>query len=61
VAGLLDARRGFVLLPRRRVVERPFARATCFRRLVRDYEGYASTLADLHLAALTCLILKQAA
>ncbi len=29
-----------------------------FRRLVQDYEGYASTLADLHLAALTCHMLK---
>ncbi len=61
VARLPGARRRFVLPPRRRVVERPFARATRFRRLVGACEGYASTLTDLHLAALTCLMLKQAA
>ncbi|RZI55068.1 MAG: IS5/IS1182 family transposase, partial [Pseudomonas sp.] len=47
--------------PRRWVVERSFAWATRFRRLVKDYEGYASTLADLHLVAFVCLMLKQAA
>jgi hypothetical protein len=61
VARLPDAKRGFVLLPRRRVVERPFARAARFRRLVRDYEGCASTLTDPHLATLTCFMPKQAA
>ena len=61
VVKLADAKRGFVLLPRRWVVERSFAWATCFRRLVKDYEGYASTLADLHLVAFVCLMLKQAA
>ena len=58
---LPDAKRGFVLLPRRWVVERSFAWATRFRRLVKDYEGYASTLASLHLVAFTCIMLKQAA
>ena len=33
-----QAKRGFVLLPRRGVAERSFAWATRFRRLVRDYE-----------------------
>jgi transposase len=61
VVKLADAKRGFVLLPRRWVVERSFAWATRFRRLVNDYEGYASTLADLHLVAFACLMLKQAA
>ena len=51
VVKLPEAKRGFVLLPRRWVVERSFAWATRFRRLVRDYERYASTLADLHLIA----------
>jgi len=41
-------------------VERSFAWATRFRRLVKDYERYASTLADLHLVAFTCIMLKQA-
>src|SRR5215208_6337319 len=33
-----EAKRGFVLLPRRWVVERDFAWASRFRRLVKDYE-----------------------
>ena len=61
VVKLSEAKRGFVLLPRRWVVERSFAWATRFRRLVKDYERYASTLADLHLVAFVCLMLKQAA
>jgi transposase len=51
VVKLPEAKRGFVLLPRRWVVERSFAGAIRFRRLVKDYERYASTLADLHLVA----------
>ncbi len=46
------ARRGFVLLPRRWVVERSFAWMARFRRLTRDYERLASTLARLHFKAL---------
>ena len=51
VVKLPEAKKGFVLLPRRWVVERSFAWATRFRRLVKDYERYASTLADLHIVA----------
>ena len=40
-------RRGFVLLPRRWVVERTFAWMTDFRRLNRDYERLAETLRAL--------------
>src|ERR687898_1326016 len=61
VVKLPDAKRGFVLLPRRWVVERSFAWATRFRRLVKDYERCAITLADLHLVAFACIMLKQAA
>ena len=61
VVKLPNAKRGFVLLPRRWVVERSFTWATRFRRLVKDYERYASTLADLHLVAFACLMLEQAA
>ncbi|GMA74340.1 hypothetical protein GCM10025880_07570 [Methylorubrum aminovorans] len=61
VVKLPEAKRGFVLLPRRWVVEHTFAWATRFRRLVKDYERYASTLAGLHLVALVCLMLRQAA
>jgi transposase len=38
-----DQAKGFVLLHRRRVVERSFAWLTKFRRLVRDYETLPAT------------------
>src|SRR3712207_7382334 len=43
-----EAKRGFVLLPRRWVVERDFAWASRFRQLVKDYERLPTTLAGLH-------------
>lgn len=61
VIKLPQAKRGFVLLPRRWVVERSFAWATRFRRLVKDYERYPETLAGLHMVAFACLMLKQVA
>ena len=61
VVKLPEAKRGFVLLPRRWVVERSFAWATRFRRLVKDYERYAQTLAGLHLVAFATLMTKQVA
>lgn len=61
VIKLSEAKRGFVLLPRRWVVERSFAWATRFRRLVKDYERSAQTLADLHLIAFACIMLKNVA
>ena len=61
VVKLPEAKRGFVLLPRRWVVERSFAWATRCRRLVKDYERYDTTLAGLHVVAFVCLMLKQAA
>ena len=61
VVKLPEAKRGFVLLPRRWVVERSFAWATRFRRLVKDYERYAETLAGLHAVAFACLMIKQVA
>jgi transposase len=61
VVKLPEAKRGFVLLPRRWVVERSFAWATRFRRLVRNYGRYAETLAELHIVAFACLMMKQAA
>jgi transposase len=60
VVKLPESKRGFVLLPRRWVVERSFAWTTRFRRLVKDYERCASTLADLHIVAFVCIMLKQA-
>ena len=59
VVKLPEAKRGFVLLPRRWVVERGFAWATRFRRLARDYERLAATLAGLHFLAFACLMLHQ--
>ena len=60
VVKLSEAKRGFVLLPRRWVVERSFAWATRFRRLVRDYERLPQTLEGLHFAAFACLMLNKA-
>jgi transposase len=51
------AKRGFVLLPRRWVVERSFAWAARFRRLARDYERLAATLGAFHFLACACLML----
>ena len=60
VVKLEEARRGFVLLPRRWVVERSFAWTTKFRRLVKDYERLAETLAGLHVVAFLCIMLARA-
>lgn len=60
VVKLPDAKRGFVLLPRRWVVERSFAWMSRFRRLARDYERLPQTLAGIHLVAFTSLMLRQA-
>ena len=59
VVKLPQAKRGFVLLPRRWVVERSFAWAVRFRRLAKDYERLASTLAGMHLAAFVCVMLAR--
>lgn len=60
VVKLPETRRGFVLLPRRWVVERSFAWKTRFRRLVRDYERRLTTLAGMHYVAFACLELARA-
>lgn len=59
VVKLPHAKRGFVLLPRRWVVERSFAWLTRFRRLAKDYERLPTTLAGLHFVAFACLMLKR--
>jgi transposase len=58
VVKLSEAKRGFVLLPRRWVVERSFAWAARFRRLARDYERLAPTFAGLHWLAFASLLLN---
>jgi len=50
------AKRGFVLLPKRWVVERSFARAARFRRLARDYERLDTTLRGFHYVAFAILM-----
>jgi transposase len=54
-----QAKRGFVLLPRRWVVERSFAWAARFRRLARDYERLSTTLSGYHWLAFVILMLKS--
>ncbi len=49
------AKRGFVLLPRRWVVERSFAWAARFRRLARDYERLDAPLKGFHYIAFAIL------
>jgi transposase len=58
VVKLPHAKRGFVLLPRRWVVERSFAWLARCRRLAKDYERLPTTVAGLHYAAFACLMLK---
>jgi transposase len=60
VVKLPQAKRGFVLLPRSWVVERSFGWSTGFRRLTRDYERLATTVAGLHLIAFATVFLQRA-
>jgi transposase len=59
VVKLPEAKKGFVLLPRRWVVERSFAWLARFRRLARDYERLPETLAGMHLLAFVTLMLRR--
>ena len=59
VVKLPDAKRGFVLLPRRWVVERSFGWMSRFRRLVRDYERLPETLKGLHFLAYAMIMLHR--
>ena len=61
VIKLPEAKKGFVLLPRRWVVERSFGWMARSRRLARDYERLASTLKGLHYVAFGLLMLHKAA
>jgi transposase len=60
VVKLEEAKKGFVLLPRRWVVERSFAWASRFRRLARDYERVADVLAGYHGVVSAILMLVKA-
>jgi transposase len=59
VVKLEEAKKGFVLLPRRWVVERSFAWMAKFRRLARDYERLPQTVEALHFVAFACLMLHR--
>ena len=59
VVKLPHAKRGFVLLPRRWIVERSFAWMARFRRLAKDYERLPTTLAGLHLVVFAGLMLNN--
>lgn len=57
---LLGAKKGFVQLPKRWVVERTFAWMARFRRLSRDYERLPKVLAGLHFIVVSMLMLAKA-
>lgn len=59
VVKLPEAKKGFVLLPRRWVVERSFGWLNRFRRLARDYERLPETLAGLHFVVFAMLMLTN--
>ena len=61
VVKLHEAKKGFVLLPRRWVAERSFAWMARFRCLAKDYERLAAMLAGLHYVVFVCLLLQRAA
>lgn len=58
VVKLPEAKKGFVLLPRRWVVERSFAWTSRFRRLARDFERLPETFRSLHFLAFATLMLQ---
>ena len=60
VIRLPEAKHGFVLLPRRWVVERTFAWLARFRRLAKDDERLPETVVGLHVVAAACLMLHRA-
>ncbi len=60
VIKLPEAKRGFVLLPRRWVVERSISWMRRFRRLAKDYERLPETVAGLHFLAFAWLMLGRA-
>ena len=61
VVKLPEARKGFVLLPKRWVVERSFGWLSRFRRLSRDFERMPEVLAGLHFVVFGMLMLPKVA
>jgi transposase len=50
---------GFEVVPKRWIVERTFAWINCFRRLVRDFERYARTVAAFIRLAMIRIMLRR--
>jgi len=61
IVKLPEAKKGFVLLPKRWVVERSFGWMSRFRRLSRDFERMPEVLAGLHFVIFAILMLPKAA
>jgi transposase len=61
IVKLPEAKKGFVLLPRRWIVERSFGWMARFRRLSRDFERMPHVLAGLHFVIFAILMLPKAA
>lgn len=59
VVKLSEAKKGFVLLPKRWVVERSFAWTARFRRLARDFERLPDTFRSLNFLAFAILMLHS--
>ena len=59
VVKLPEVKKGFVLLPRRWVVERSFGWMARFRRLARDYERLPETLAGLSYLAFAIMMVRN--
>ena len=59
VVKLAEAKHGFVLLPKRWVVERSFGWVARLRRLSRDCERLVSSLEGFHWLAFACLMLNS--
>ena len=60
IVKLPEAKKGFVLLPKRWVVERSFGWLARFRRLSRDYERLPEVLSGLHFLVFAVLMLPNA-
>ncbi len=59
VVKLQQAKRGFVLLPSRWIVECSFAWIARFRRLAKDFKRLPKTVQGLLLAVFACIMLAR--
>lgn len=59
VVKLSEAKRSFIRLPKRWLIERSMAWVARFRRLTRAYERLPHTLTGLHFLAFACLLLGR--